>query len=152
MSPADYLALIGFNDAAKVHLGWTGIGDYQRITDALQYLVADGGTSLAEGLKAASRMFVKVHVDSYTRRILMLTDGHGGSPIKLADRLKAQGTLIQVIGIGGNPSAVNEEVLKAIATTDNTGFTHYWFISDSQSLVEHYEQMSTGIVLKRSQP
>ena len=78
-----------------------------------------------------------------------LSDGQGGDPISIADYLKNQGAIIQVIGIAGSPSEVNESILKATATTDETGFNHYWFIEDSQSLIQLYEKLSTSIVIGR---
>jgi uncharacterized protein YegL len=147
LSPNDRLAIIGFDTRAKVYLPWSSAG--QNVLSALSRIRAEGGTELAEGLMAALRLILQALNSSYTPRVLLLTDGHGGEPVRLANQMKSQGILIQVIGIGGEPSDVNEEVLKAIATTDSNGFTHYWFINDSQNLVDQYEQLSTGIVLRR---
>ena len=69
--------------------------------------------------------------------------------MKVANELKGQlQVLVEVIGIGGHSSAVNEHLLRRIATTDPDGFTHYCFIRDSASLIAHYSELATGIVWK----
>ena len=150
LSPKDQLTIIGFNTDANVYLPWSSVCDCQAISRALCQIEADGGTELAQGLMAAQLMILTAVNPGYKLRILLLTDGHGGDPIELAEYVKAHGILIQVIGIGGGRLDVNEIVLKAVATTDSSGFIHYWFIKDSQSLVEHYEKLSTGIAFRRT--
>lgn len=146
LSPKDRLAIIGFDDYARVYLPWSLAG--QDLSKALRRIVADGGTDLEAGLNQAYQMILWKMSSALMPRILLLSDGHGDDPIKRAKQIKDHGILIQVIGIGGQPSDVDEAVLKAIATTDASGFTHYWFINDSQSLIDQYEQLSTGIVLR----
>ena len=50
------------------------------------------------------------------RGIILLTDGHGGHPLRTADDLKSRGVVIDVIGIGPSPSAVDEKLLKKVAS------------------------------------
>jgi len=117
----------------------------------LACLTPDDGTDLASGLKAARDLFRKAGPNSgdRLRRVLLLTDGHGGNPKRVAQTLKTDmAVLLEVIGIGGDPTEVNEELLRQVATTDETGFTHYWFIDDTSRLVQHYEALATGLVWK----
>jgi hypothetical protein len=78
-------------------------------------------------------------------RIVLLTDGHGGQPLKTANELKANGVFIDVIGIGGSPSAVNEQLLRKIASTVN-GDTRYRFISSRKDLFQHFRQLAEKLV------
>ena len=82
------------------------------------------------------------------KRVLLLTDGCGGNPLKVSRTLKDAGVLIEVIGIGGDKTAVNEKLLRRVATTDANGFTHYWFVTDTGNLIKQYENMAAGIVWK----
>ena len=151
----DRVAIVTFNDLARVVLPLTELHRLNEILHQLRKITAAGWTDIAEGLKAAMNTFSKDLLDnpqlSRLRRILLLTDGRGGSPLKLANQLKNEGILIEVIGVGGDPSAVDEELLRKVATTDPYCFTHYCFFRDTNSLVAHYEDLATGIVFRRDE-
>lgn len=150
ISPDDRISLISFNTVAVVHSPLAPISDRRIFFESLRYLKARGGTHIASGLWAARRVFMEDIPTGQTqdriRRIVLLTDGHGGDATAIAYELKGCGILIEVIGVGGDPSVVNEDLLRRVATTDSTGFTHYWFINNSQQLIDHYQQLATGIV------
>jgi hypothetical protein len=119
----------------------------------LDSLHADGGTDIAAGLEAAKELYEHVPgragIPERLLRSIVLTDGHGGEPLQVASELKqGLGVLLDVIAVGGDPSAVNENLLRQVATTDAQGFTHYWFIRDTESLVRQYEALATKIVWK----
>jgi Ca-activated chloride channel family protein len=151
LSPHDRIALVSFAEYAEVVLPLTNITDTATIVNALKSLHAGGGTDINEGLKVAERILFEDRSrdvqDNRLKRILLLTDGHGGHPIRTARKLKSCGVLTEVIGIGGDPSAVNEKLLRKVATTDSHG-THYWFFRDTDSLVAHYDNLATGIVFR----
>ena len=63
--------------------------------------------------------------------------------VMLKQRLDA---VIDVVGIGGSPSVVNEALLRQVATTDPDGFCHYRFIKDAQALSKHYTQLAQGLI------
>lgn len=150
-SPRDRVALVSFTEYAEVVLPLTNICEAATITKALQGLHAGGSTDINKGLEAAERILFEDRPcdvqDDRLRRILLLTDGHGGHPIRTARRLKSYGVLIEVIGVGGDPSAVNEKLLRKVATTDSQA-THYWFFRDTDSLVAHYDHLASGIVFR----
>lgn len=150
ISPDDRISLIAFNTFAVVHVPLTSISGRRIFFESLRNLKARGGTHIASGLMAARRLFMEDTMTGQTqdriRRIVLLTDGHGGDATAIAYELKGCGILIEVIGVGGDPSVINEEMLRKVATTDTDGFTHYWFINDSQQLISHYQQLATGIV------
>jgi hypothetical protein len=56
------------------------------------------------------------------------------------------------MGFGGDPAAVDEGLLRKVATTDASGFAHYWFFRDTDGLVAHYEDLATGIVFRGHNP
>ena len=145
--PGDRVAVVSFNDAAHVVLPWTAITDRRGIGRALHRLTADGGTDLAEGLRAALSLFTNRPPAGRRRHAILLTDGQGGEPLEMAIRLKERlGVVIDVVGIGGSPDVVNETLLRQVATTDPDGFCHYRFIKDTQTLSEHYTQLAQGLI------
>jgi len=110
-------------------------------------LTIEGGTDLAKGLEAAARLFEDEGSTGRRRHVVMLTDGRGGEPLKQAAKLKNKlGAVIDVVGIGGTPDAVNEALLRQVATTDPGGFCHYRFVKDPETLSEHYTQLAKGLV------
>jgi hypothetical protein len=86
--------------------------------------------------------------DNCLRRIIMLTDGgynEGGSPMNIADRLKDKGTIIDVVGIGGNPDEVEVEKIEEVASRNPDGSLRYCFIGDQDSLIKKYESLAHHI-------
>ncbi len=145
----DKVAIIAFDNTARVVLEFTDLRSTDEIVKAISSLRAGGGTCLKAAFERALSFLRRQRLEvshGCLVRILLLTDGHGGDPVKVAAKLKSAGVLIEIIGIGGKPSDVNEAVLKKAATTDAGGFNHYWFIKDSASMVEHYRDLATGIV------
>lgn len=152
ISPDDRVALLTFNDMARVILPLTEIRNINQILFQVSLMLAAGGTDIAEGLKAACHLFrqdtLSHPATNRYRRVLLLTDGRGGRPLKWAQQLKAEGILVEVVGVGGDPSAVDEKLLRKVATTDSEGRVHYRFFRDTESLVSHYEDLATGIVFR----
>jgi len=151
-SSSDRVAVIEFDTQGRVILPLTEIVRIECITRAIDCLGIQGGTDLAAGLRAAIKVFAKGGFarksSAAYKRLVLLTDGNGGHPIKLARQLKYDRVLIQVVGFGATPFEVNEALLRKVATTDSTGFTHYRFFKDSHNLVKHYKELATGIVFK----
>lgn len=81
-------------------------------------------------------------------RIILLTDGHhwdGPSPLRIAQRLKSAGVIVDCIGIGGSPTDVDESRLKKIASCNPDGSIRYCFIGDQQDLIRKYESLAHHI-------
>ncbi len=145
--PGDRIAVISFSDEAQMVLPLTPVADGKAIQRALRRLTIDGGTDLAEGLRAAAHLFENERQSGRRRHVILLTDGQGGKPLKVAVKLEEKlNAVIDVVGIGGSPAAVNEVLLRKVATTDPDGFCHYRFVKDPETLSEHYTQLAKGLV------
>lgn len=145
--PGDRIAIVSFSERARVVLRLTPVTNRRTIQKAFRHLAIDGGTDLAQGLKAAARLFEKQPRTERRRDVILLTDGQGGNPLQIAARLKEKlGVVIDVVGIGGSHRAVNERLLRKVATTDADGRCHYRFIKDPEALSEHYRQLAQGLV------
>ncbi len=137
----DEIGLVSFNHCASMLLPICLIASRRTdIIKAIQSLEVSGGTDINEGLTAARDMF-DWHRHDVVRRIVLLTDGHGGDPLHTADELKNRGVVIDVVGVGTTPTNVDERLLRAVASVIE-GETRYRFIKDSQTLVEHYTQLA----------
>lgn len=147
--PEDRIALVSFNSWGKTILPFTSIRQSPLIIEQLTSLKAGGGTDIKAGLKEVKALLSRSSFFNDLQSIIMillLTDGQGGHPVRLAEELKSYGVLIEVIGVGGNHSEVNETLLRKIATTDPNGINHYRFIYDTDQLVAHYSQLASGLV------
>ena len=137
----DEIALVSFRSWAEVVLGLSQIKACKRqIIDAIHSLTPDNGTDINAGLKAARDVFDWSRQD-VVRRIVLLTDGHGGEPLGTADGLKSRGVVIDVIGVGADPSGVDEKLLRKVASVIE-GEVRYRFIKDQQTLVRHYQHLA----------
>lgn len=84
-------------------------------------------------------------------RLLVLTDGEhnsGRAPDArggIAEQLKKRGVCIDVIGIGGSPSELNEALLKRVAAKNADGSPRYCFIGDKSELVREFKRLAQHI-------
>jgi len=141
IDPNDEVGIVTFESNAQVILGLCPLHSHKtQIIQALQSIRSGGGTDINEGLKAARDMFDWSRND-VVRRIVLLTDGHGGHPIRTAEDLKSRGVVIEVIGVGDCPSNVDEKLLKKVASVIE-GELRYWFIKDQKTLFETFTQLS----------
>jgi len=141
LDPDDEIALVAFNSRARALLPFQPLRTHRReMIRALQSLTPDNGTDINEGLKAARKLFDWSRQD-VVRRVVLLTDGHGGRPEKTAEALKEQGTVVDVIGVSDTPENVNERLLRKIASRVG-GQLRYRFIKDHQTLLAHYTRLA----------
>jgi Mg-chelatase subunit ChlD len=140
IDPDDEIGIVQFDHTAQVLLKPAPIRSHkQQIMQTINTIQISGGTDINKGLKAAESAF-NWNRHGLVRRIVLLTDGHGGNPINTANRLKSNGVVIDVIGIGPSPGSVNEKLLRAVASIIE-GEVRYRFIKDQQTLVAHYTRL-----------
>lgn len=148
IDPHDEIGLIVFNSHARVLMDLKPISTHKPdMIKILQSLQPDDGTDINEGLLAAKDCFDWRRQD-VVRRIVLLTDGQGGDPRGTAQELKQRDVIIDVVGVGERSSAVNEPLLKQVASLVE-GQLRYRFIRDSQTLVAHYTQLAQKTATRR---
>ncbi|MCH7720071.1 MAG: VWA domain-containing protein [Planctomycetes bacterium] len=131
----DLVGLVAFNADARIVLHPCPLATNKRdIIAAVQSLEVGGGTDINKGLKAAGEAH-SWHDPNVVRRIHLLTDGHGGHPLKTANDLKNRGVVIDVTGMGENPSDVDEKLLRQVASVIQNE-VRYRFVKDSATLVD----------------
>lgn len=136
IDPQDEVALVTFDQHAYVILPFVRLAEGKdSVIQALHSLNTDtDGTDINAGLKAASDLF-DWSQSNVVRRIVLLTDGQGGHPLRTAEDLKSRGVIIDVTGIGDSPANVDEKLLKKVASVVN-GELRYRFIKDQRTLIE----------------
>ncbi|MCK5000749.1 MAG: VWA domain-containing protein [Anaerohalosphaera sp.] len=172
--PNDQMGVIGFAGSAKLlHSPAVISRNAQSLRKAFNQRLNEYGTNFTAALELAescffprtsaqsgnviSRMLSELFVEPESKtpvsaksikRIILLTDGEhnqGGSPLPVATRLKDAGVIIDCIGIGGSPQAVDEALLKEIASRNPDGSVRYCFIGDQDQLIRKYESLATHI-------
>jgi uncharacterized protein YegL len=140
VNPQDQLALVSFDEQAQVELPLTTMatGKTQMI-QVIQALQIRGGTDINEGLKTAGSLLDLANTTT-KKRIILLTDGQGGHPLRTAENLKSQGVILECIGIGENSGSVDEALLRKVASNTN-GECHYRFITDQRTLIDHVTRL-----------
>lgn len=163
IAPDDEVGIVSYSHSATVLSEPLSIGSsIGQLSTALDQLSVGNATSISAGLTAAQDLLfprgtwwdklVDVAVapgPERIRRIVLLTDGHhnsGSSPKSVGRTLKAAHVCIDCVGIGGDPSAVDEPLLKKIASTFADGKTpRYAFIGDKDSLITKFEDLAGRI-------
>jgi len=144
VSPDSLAGVVSFGDKGKVVCQPVRVGDgLAHLESKVKALKDDGCTNMTSGLKLAGELIRKCPGNS-GGRIVMLTDGHandGGDPVSVAQDLKRQGIQLDIIGIGGSPSEVNEKDLKRMASVVD-GQRRYWFIRNVPELVKRFEALA----------
>ncbi|MDX2199638.1 MAG: VWA domain-containing protein [Phycisphaerae bacterium] len=142
LDPLDEMAVVSFTDSAQIVCPMISLDTGKpRLIQTIQSLTAGGGTDTNAALKAARDAFDRSRNDA-VKRIVFQTDGQGGDPLSTANELKARGVIIDVVGVGESPSAVNEKLLKQVASVI-AGETRYRFIkNDSATLIKHYTTLA----------
>jgi len=143
--PGDKVAIVSFNSQSWILTGPVALSDGEKgLIRKLRNLQATNGTDIAAGLNNALGLLGNVEAGVQSR-VVLLTDGHGGQPLSVANKLKKKGVVIDVIGIGGSPAEVNEKLLRDVASTID-GDNRYRFIADRDELFRHFRQLAEKLV------
>ncbi len=134
--PADTrLALVSFSTAAQTNWQpklFNAKTDKAKVDQAIDQLVASGGTNLHEGLKVGAKHCLSAD-ESYTfRRVILLSDGQPTSGLTsfsaivgLSKQMRAKGVSISTVGVG---TGFNPTLMTSIAQQgDGTA----WFLKDA---------------------
>jgi len=144
VSPAALVGIATFCSRAKLVSDPVPISqNLVQLQGRLQGLSTGSATNLSAGLSMAQTEILKAR-STETKRIVLLTDGDsntGPNPVITSDAIKKAGIQLDIIGIGGSPSEVNEKDLKRMASVVN-GELRYWFIKSVGELVQRFETLA----------
>jgi hypothetical protein len=118
IDPNDEIALVSFNLRAMLQLSLAPIGvNMKPLVQATRAITSQGGADFHAGLKQAEKTF-RWNESDVLRKVVFVSDGLSEYPKKMVERLKANGVLLYVIGVG-SAKDVDENVLKKMASTLN---------------------------------
>ena len=159
--PQDVVALIGYDTTAHVYCDFAEVGSqFVKLVSAIEEIrnCAPGSTRLVTGLKQARRIINNrienlIHSgddQEHAFRVIAYSDGHDFETtkgIREADAIKNSDILIETLGIAPARHEVDEGFLREVATTDSTGFTHYRFLGDAESIRDTFKSVATGTLV-----
>lgn len=135
------VAVVLFCRYAHTNCPLTPVREQRVLEQAIDELTCDGGTNIRAGLKEVYSILNGVRGPC---QVILLTDGEhntGKEPYDIAKRLRKIATL-ETIGIGGSPSDVDEDLLKAISSSYPDGRKRYRWIGNEKRLVKEFEQLA----------
>ncbi len=100
LGPSSQVAIVVFDEQARVLLSWTPTDDLGPVEAALADLVPGGGTALYPGLASARDLLDEV--DSATRHVVLMTDGlsQPGDLAAVTRDIAALQTTVSTVAIG----------------------------------------------------
>ncbi len=138
LDPADYFALVTFNDRAEVAVPAQRIGDRAAQRRAVNAIEAAGGTEMANSLALALQEIRRPLLTRAVHRILLLTDGRTygdeGRCVEIARLAQSRGVGITALGIG---TEWNEDLLETLAAGDNSRAT---FITSAPQVTQVFSE------------
>lgn len=148
LSADDAVMVIAFADRASVVLPLTLCrGHRDRIDSAIRSIRARGGTNIKKPLEVV----LKLLTTERNVHIVLLSDGHGSDdPTLVAGKIKGNGAIIETVGVGNDPTEVDEPTLKKIASVLD-GKVLYRFIRDAHEMRQYFRTDIANRLVRRSQ-
>jgi Ca-activated chloride channel family protein len=127
MAVTDQVAIIQFDNRARLLLAHTPVRERETIIKALNAIQCGGGTNLEAGLQQAYEQAAKGFVSRGENRILLMSDGvvnlgeiEADAITKRVEASRQQGVYLSVFGFG--MGIYDDTMLKALATKGNGAY------------------------------
>lgn len=142
--PDARIALVAYGGAAKLLCPLTPAAMLQSLMVGIRRIDFINATNIASGVQVALDLLAAT---GRPGQVVLLSDGHnntGPDPRPVAKALR-RCAVIETVGIGGSPNAVDEPLLKEIASSYANGKKRYRWIGDPDGLVQHFHNLAGGI-------
>ncbi|MCA9304730.1 MAG: VWA domain-containing protein [Phycisphaerales bacterium] len=139
--PDAEIGIITFNHAARVEYPIAPLASARAgMIKTVRSLTTGGGTDMGAAMECARQQ-----LGNRPGRVVLISDGHGGDPVPAAAQIKANGGIVECIGIGSNPGKVDERRLRRAASVID-GQTRYWFVRDLNLLTQTMTMLATNTI------
>jgi Ca-activated chloride channel family protein len=143
LNSKDLLSIVTFSDDATVFLPPTRMANKSVIESRLSQITPGGGTEIRKGIKTGIDLLWEGHEDSFTRYLILLTDGHTYGDEEncyaLANEAAEHGIVISAMGIGNEWNETFLEKLTALTG----GIT--LFVNSKDALSQYLERIFSSI-------
>lgn len=151
LQEGDQLALIAFNDRAKVLAPSTPVRNKRLLNSAIAQLVPGGGTEIYQGLVAGLNEVRRNASSRYLNHLILLTDGrtYGDEELSLAEarKLEEEGIGLSALGIGVD---WNDLFLDALAQAGNGVSEYIRTPAQLQELLQRRIRGLSSVLLRRA--
>jgi Ca-activated chloride channel family protein len=141
LRPADQVALIAYSSHAYVVLPHTPAREVTRLSEALDTLVARGGTNVEGGLDLAYRLADEVLQPKAVNRVILCSDGVANvgarNPEKILAKVKAyarRGIYLSVVGFG--KKRYDDRFLETISREGNGNYSYVSQLAEARAIFE----------------
>lgn len=145
LRPQDRIAIVTYNERARVVLPSTSGDDKEEILDAIESLHADGSTAGAEGLQLAYDIARRNFMRSGNNRVILATDGDfnvgmssEGELIRLIEEERKDNIFLSVLGLGTDN--FKDAKLEKLADKGNGNFSYIDNLQEARKVL--VEQMA----------
>lgn len=143
---ANEVAFISFDLNAQLICPFTRCTQLQEIEQRLMPVGVGTSTNIAAPLHLAHQLFSSSIAEWNCEFLVhLLTDGHHNAaddPLGAANVLKSRGVIVDVVGFAHAREAVDEALLREIASDHPNGGKRYEFCRDPKGLADHYQHLA----------
>lgn len=136
----DQVALVAYNDDAKVLLNSTRATKKRKIYRAIERLQASGSTNVEAGLKTAYKLANDMYQPGFNNRVVLTSDGMANSGSRSPEAIlatithaKQKGIFLTTLGVG--TEVYNDYLLEQLA---NKGNGSYLYIADLDDIQQTF--------------
>lgn len=146
LKAGDEIAVVAFENTASVRYSLTRIAsqaDKTAAKNAINALVAGGGTNIGGGLSAALNQLKTIGTRTCNEVIVLLTDGDhntGTDPASVIPLLQDEAITVLTVGVGAGISTTGQALLQQIAS--ETGGKYYG-VSSAANLAGNFFEITT---------
>ncbi len=141
LQPVDRVALVSFDDYARVDVSFTDSEDRQRLIAAVDRLQPGGSTNIYDGLAVGFAQFGKGSFNERQNRVILLSDGQATSGITstpaiigMAESKVATGIGLSTVGVGNSFDAA---LMRGLA---ERGAGNFYFAENATAVSEIFTQ------------
>ncbi|MDZ4198455.1 MAG: von Willebrand factor type A domain-containing protein [Kiritimatiellia bacterium] len=139
LSPDDQVAIVRFDDRARLELAHTPVARKEDIIRALEAIAPSGPTNLEVGLRTGYELAARGFRAGASNRVLLLTDGVANvgessaeSLLRSVEDYRRQGILLSVFGLGSG--SYDDDFLKTLSMK---GDGVYQFLDSDEEARRH---------------
>ncbi|MBA4374716.1 MAG: hypothetical protein C0401_00895 [Anaerolinea sp.] len=143
LRPSDLVSIITFNDKADLLLAPTNVANLKQIENNLNHIICSGATEIYKGLKAGADLLWGNFADSFTKQIILLTDGHTYGDeeacFELVKKLVDKNIIVSTLGIGHEWNDIFLDRLANITGGSSS------FVSSQEDLYNYMQNFAESI-------
>lgn len=147
LDPGDKISLITFSDHASVITEFVA-GDDPALEQAIDNLVASGGTNIFDGLRSALEMIEGSMESTQQNRVILLSDGMATEGIVSDAKILEMAAAYTELGIGLTTIGIGKDFdTELMRSLSEGGSGAFYFLEDPQAVQEVFVEEVTSFLV-----